>query len=468
MIKLRQIYPLVITSLIFLSNPNINIIDVLPDCIAYLLLILVIGSLGETVPYLAECRSALVKLALVTLVKLPAVTVMYSNMTSGKDIVPLFTLVFAALEVILLYSAVENGYKALSYLGERTDCSSVRDPFRISRKTVTTPEALRIFTLAFFFLKSILSVIPELFLLTPESISLRRKLADAYPTVIVLCIFASLIIGIIWLCRTIKYVKTINKADDMRVAIDSLKKRGAPEEESAKDTLKRLTSSLTLIAVSSLFIFDVVISDFGGYNILPHFIYGIILFCALFNYAEQKTQRILYIISTSGFCVSSLLSHFALKRFFDTFTYMHLSYSKSAMEAYNAVKIYSVIEFIFAIAMLFAAAWITRSLITSHTDVAPDDVSYSKINERNHQVTFKKTLPLFIIAAVINAMKLVNVFIKQTTKIIYSEVNPDGIASSGVPVMDTLIFLACAVYVTCAFVTSSNIKDEVKFKYGKE
>ena len=285
---------------------------------------------------------------------------------------------------------------------------------------------------------------------------------------IVLCIFASLIIGIIWLCRTIKYVKTINKADDMRVAIDSLKKRGAPEEESAKDTLKRLTSSLTLIAVSSLFIFDVVISDFGGYNILPHFIYGIILFCALFSYAEQKTQRILYIISTSGFCVSSLLSHFALKRFLDTFTYMHLSYSKSAMKAYNAVKIYSVIEFMFAISMLFAAAWITRSLITSHTDVAPDDVSYSKINERNHQATFKKALPLFIIAAVINAMKLVNVFIKQTTKIIYSEVNPDGIASSGVPVMDTLIFLACAVYVTCAFVTSSNIKDEVKFKYGKE
>jgi hypothetical protein len=133
MTKIKNKYPLVILSLILLFNPSANILDILPDFIAYLLLIIVIGELGETVPYLAECKSELVKLSLVTLIKIPAFTVMYSNMNTGKDIVPLFTLVFVAIEMILLYSAISNGFRALSYIGERTDCASVRKSFPVGK-----------------------------------------------------------------------------------------------------------------------------------------------------------------------------------------------------------------------------------------------------------------------------------------------------------------------------------------------
>ena len=176
MIKAKRVYPLVILALIFLFNPNVNLIDVLPDCIAYILLILVIGAYAETVPYLAECKGAGIKLALVTLIKIPAFSVMSSNMASGKDIVPLFTLVFAVLEMILLYSMLDNGFKALEYIGERTDCASVITPFALKNGKAFTPEALKILTLIFFMAKGILSVIPELFLLTPEDASLRKGL----------------------------------------------------------------------------------------------------------------------------------------------------------------------------------------------------------------------------------------------------------------------------------------------------
>ena len=139
MTKIKKAYPLIVVALIFLFNPNANLIDVLPDIASYVLLIVAIGNLTETVPYLAECKGALVKLSLVALVKIPAFTVMYSNMSFGKDIVPLFTLVFVTLELILLYSAVSNAYNALSYLGERTDSKSVRDPFPIGRGKTATP-----------------------------------------------------------------------------------------------------------------------------------------------------------------------------------------------------------------------------------------------------------------------------------------------------------------------------------------
>ena len=191
----KVVFPLVILSLVFLFNPNANLIDVLPDLVAYLLFILVIGSHSESVPYLAECRGALIKLALVTLIKIPAFTIMYSNMVSGKDIVPLFTLVFAVLELILLYSAVENGFRALGYIGERTDCASVRDAFSVGGGRTMTPESLKVMTFIFFVARASLNVIPELLLLTPEETTLRRKLQEAYPAVLVISIFAALIIG---------------------------------------------------------------------------------------------------------------------------------------------------------------------------------------------------------------------------------------------------------------------------------
>jgi hypothetical protein len=97
----KVVFPLVILSLVFLFNPNVNLIDVLPDFVAYVILLLVIGSHAESIPYLSECKGALIKLTLVTLIKIPAFTIMYSNMVSGKDIVPLFTLVFAVLEFLL-------------------------------------------------------------------------------------------------------------------------------------------------------------------------------------------------------------------------------------------------------------------------------------------------------------------------------------------------------------------------------
>ena len=468
MIKVKRVYPLVFLALVFLFNPNVNLIDVLPDCIAYVLLILVIGSHSETVPYLSECKAACVKLALVTLIKIPAFSVMYSNMASGKDIVPLFTLVFAVLEMILLYSMVDNGFKSLVYVGERTDCTSVIKPFVIKKGKTFTPEALKILTLIFFGARGILSVIPELFLLTPEDASLRKKLTEAYPTVIVISVLTALVIGVIWLYHALKYLKSIKSTGDLGIALESLAVKGTIDEINTMDMLKRFNSALTVLAFSSIFIFDVAFSDFGGYNKLPHFIYGILLFVAVYNLSNRKELKLCSIIGVAGFSISSLLVYLFTSRFFESYTYINLPFSVSARAAYLPVKIFGVTETVFAIVMLVNAALIFVDFIKNHTDVSPSDASYSDTNRKNHRATMKKTLPLFALSIIISVMKCANIFIKQSSTLIYSEVNPDGIAASRVPAMDTVIFFICLVYVIYSFVCASTLKEEIKFKYGKD
>lgn len=465
--KIRNVYPLIVISLILLFNPNANLIDVFPDLVAYVLLIVAIGSRHEIVPYLAECKEALVKLALVSLIKIPAFTVMYSNIATGKDIIPLFTLVFVTLELILLYSAVTNGYNALTYLGERTDCASVRDAFKVGRNRKCTPEQLKILTYIFFGARGILNVVPEIFLLTPEDTSLRKRLAEAYPAVLLVCIFAALIIGLVWLKHAMKYAKAI-KEGNIAEAINSLTYHGTPEETRVKDQLKKLTFSLTLLAISSIFIFDVSIADFGGYNLLPHFIYGILLFMSLYNLTKLDRLRSMLTVSAAGYSLSSLVAFFLTLRYFENYTYVDLKYSKLARSAYMPIKALAILELIFALFMLFVSLCIIIDFIKEHTDVSPSDPSYSKTNEKNHAMTVRNTLPVFVISALIHVMKCLSVFLKQTSTVLHTDANTEGIIASGIPAMDTVIFLACVVYVICCFVKASNLKDEVKFKYGKD
>ena len=467
MTKRKGVYPLIIASLVILFNPSANIIDVLPDCIAYGMLIYAISGIAATVPYLAECEGALKKLCFVTLIKIPAFIVMYSNMKYGSDIIPLFTLSFAAVEIILLRIALKNLFSALSYIGERTDCKSVREPFPVSKKRSISPDSLYGITFGFFVSKAALGVIPELLLLSREDFALKKELNEAYPTVLIFTILIALVLGAMWLKCAIAYARSIKNGGDLLPAIEYIKGASYTPESDAQAKEKRLLNALTLLAVSSLFTFDIAFKNFGGYNILPHFIYGIILFYAVYNLTSDKRARTWLTAVISCFSLASLVGQIFTVRFFDKYQYSDLSYSKYAKAAYLPIQITSVLE---TVTMVFAALICVKILtefVKEHTEVSPSDPSYTASNLKAQRRLIKLLCPLPFFSAFISILKCINTFLNATVRVIDSEVNPDGIVTSGAPFMSTLIFLVTIVYVVYSFTVVSTVKDEVKLKYGE-
>lgn len=465
--QIKRRYPLIILSLVFLFNPNINIIDVLPDFAAYTVLAMMIGGFAASVPYLAECKEALVRLSLITLIKIPAFVVMYSNMKFGSDIIPLFTLSFAVLECIFIYGAVRNFSLAVSYLGERTDCESARAPFPITKSKSIAPEAFGTVTVIAFFIKAVLNILPEIFLLTGEDFVLKKRLMDMYPTALVIAVLTSLAISVVWLVYAVKFVKHVRKIGDFESSLKEVESYSSSGISDTDRLKKRLVEALNLLALSSIFIFDISFQNTNGRNILPHFIYGIVLFCAVINLTDRKLIKILLIAFTSGFTVSAIINQSLAARFFDRYQYIDLSYSKIARAEYAPIKITATIETAFVIAMTVIAAIILVDFIKTHTDTSPSDPSYSISNRRAHKRLVKITLPLMVLSSVINAMKCVNVYLKQKVSIIPTQVNPDGIAAPGIPVFSTVIVLFSIVYVIYSMVTISTLKDEVRLKYDK-
>ena len=104
-----------------------------------------------------------------------------------------------------------------------------------------------------------------------EVTELRRKFAEAYPAVLVICILMSFVIGIIWLCHILGYVRSIKSAGDISEALDLITNRPGEETDQSKLTLKKLLSSLTVFAISGIFIFDISFSDFTACSYIFRF-----------------------------------------------------------------------------------------------------------------------------------------------------------------------------------------------------
>ena len=192
----KKHYTAILFSLLLLSNPNFHTVDILPDFIGYFLMAGAIGHAADIAPYFSEMRTWLNRLGVITLVKLPATLVMYSNMHTGRDIVPLFTLSFAILELICLLALISNTYSGLSYLGQRSDVNSLISPIKVFGIKVTT-NGIKGFTTLFVVVKAVLNTLPTICLLTYTDANMARLAQTVYGPFELISIATVLLLGIV-------------------------------------------------------------------------------------------------------------------------------------------------------------------------------------------------------------------------------------------------------------------------------
>ena len=134
---------LLIFAVILLSNPIVNIFDYFPDFIACFIISSTLGFFAERAPYFEEAKKDFLKLGYLSLLRIPSFIIMVritsQNMREG-DIRVLLTFVFAVIETYLAIKAISNIFQAMSYLGQRSDAASLITVFRVSGRSVMTPE----------------------------------------------------------------------------------------------------------------------------------------------------------------------------------------------------------------------------------------------------------------------------------------------------------------------------------------
>lgn len=462
--------------LVFLFNPNVNVIDILPDFVAYFALARILERAADSAPYFEETRKACVKLAWLSLAKLPAfllIVFIRSHNTLDNDVYAMMSTIFAVLEITLLIILIKNLFSALFYLGERGGAVSLIAPFPARRAGRTVrPEALRSYTVAFAVCKCVLYALPDYFLLsrtTDSGVLVTAPLSRYYPVAIIVSFAAVLVLGAVWLALCKKYIAAVLGEGKFAAALGALARAGSEKEYELKRKRRSIRFALRLLAVATVFSFPLALTETNEINVFPEFIYGALLLLALFKLGEHTSSSAKPVLFSGGAFVLSSLLRFAFSvRFHASYTYYDMLTSKAATSAYLPVMILSVPELLAFFVFLFFALRTLHAFIAENTGLSPTSENYNR-TERDYHASLKMRANVLTgLAALAALLKCVNVFLNSNVELIYSAGDSyTGVTtSSPLPWFGAAIVAAVVAYVGVAIYFSSVIKEECEMKYS--
>ena len=346
----------ILAGVFFLFNPNINVVDVLPDFIGYLLIYRGLFHASFLSDNLRQARDLIWKLAMVTAVRAAsAVLLPYTSDTFTL----LLVFIFAVLEAMYAIPAIQVVFEGAYAVGTRLDCPSIyqtkerkkRTKRGTTVRTVEGAEQCKIFTVVFFLLKTVASVIPEL-----PSLQLTDDLSDNSRFQMPLIMFRPwlyvffgilvLIVGIVWLVRIARYINGLRKDSRLCEGIRRYFDENVASEPGLMAAL-RMRKVLFLIGFAAL---SSITFTLDGLNVLPNVIPAVFLFFAFLMLLPKDRRALpgmILSVITGGFSIGNL---FVQVPYFSEYTAQDSYYITEAANMYGPVRICGMLEFLLLLA----------------------------------------------------------------------------------------------------------------------
>ena len=358
--------PLII-SFIFLFNPNISIIDVLPDFVGYILLCAALAKIADLNDYLYDALKIFKRMVLIDAGKWLAIFWVF-NMTvvdQKNSSILLFTFVFSLLELLFLLPAYKKLFEGIIQLGyiipNNTILSNEKKSGRINKA--------RKRTVLFIIAKAVLAVLPELADLTNASYdeTLGKGVVDLYHYIGVMRFLAfipAFVIGVIWLINMIKYFNYLKRDEIFMNGIsDKYKNDVLPRK--GLFVKRNFYTFIILIIAALCFTADFRVEY---QSVLPDFLAALIFagaFIILSTHIEAKKTG--WIISTSVFFGFSVLSNVCENAFFKEYYYGAIYKSLEAQNLYTVLVAVNILKALALIAVLVELYKILLKMIEMHT-----------------------------------------------------------------------------------------------------
>ncbi len=350
-----------IASAIFLFNPYINIVDLLPDFFGYLFLIKALTKWADLCPNIADAMESLGKLRWFMLLKMAAMLLVP---LVDDTYVLVLTFAFLAIEYIYLIPSLGRIFDGFVYFGTRFNGHAI----------FANIKNVRTLTYLLFIGKGLLGLFPELCSLSNfehlgyVTSGIQIDYADYKYVLAGLNLILSSLIGILWLVNIIPYFRRIASETEFlsRIINDY-------DLEITKNfglTFRRaLRSAVSLIIAGFLFFPNLWID---GVNIIPTFIGAIFLTVAMYKLRSLSLGSKWSYRASIIFIVISAISYAVSLYFSINFGLESITRDFAAYEFYNITRILSLFEYAamaFSIYMVYSGL---RRLIRMHLGPDPD------------------------------------------------------------------------------------------------
>ena len=319
---------------VFFFNSNINIIDILPDIIGYVILNLALVSLSFLSEEIDKASRFFRYMIIVEVCKFLSLLWLFGlgRPAERETGTLLLTFVFAIIEAGILfiaYSSLFEGIQALGFAHENTAVLGSRTP---EEKSYT--EKIRGLTLFFVIFKSALAVLPELSNLTSYTYTEDSSMMYLYDYIGIMRAFAFIIVtivGIVWMTKFMKYFKRLGKDEEFCKSLEAIYRERVL---SKRGPLIKFNMGIVFFLFSAAFVFMFDLR-FDGVNISPDFIGAALVILAVFflNKYDNTPKKLLRAAATGYFAVSA--SAYATELlFYEKYYYTAIFRSTAAKACY--------------------------------------------------------------------------------------------------------------------------------------
>ena len=485
----KRFYSLLILCFVLLANPNISVIDIMPDFIAWFILARLFTPAADSSPYFEEARAGFSKLGWINLGKIfgfMLIIYVKGKDSSDNNIFPLVSFAFAALELIYLIPALRNMFNALFYLGERTEATALISPLPTKKQrgisrtddpsykstgkapVFITVESVRDFTYFFFIVKTVLYFLPDMFLLSKTTergyyISISKE----YPGVLLASLAFTILLAVLWFRRIKKYLDRVYEQDKFSSALKSMQSSGSEERYEVKIKHRSMLFSLTILSVATLFSIEVAMDNWSGINVLPSFIYGSLLLIAYHLISKHSNPKKAAYITGLSFIAISFTAYALTISFLSRYDYSDIAEYQGARGLYTAISILSVLELIVLIALLTFITLLLNRFVIANTGISVTSDRYSTLDKEFHKSLIRRNYIFLALGIISAAVKAAEVFINGTTQIIFtdpSDVEMPTIIASDAPWFGLIVAVAALIHIGYTFYLVSSLKDEIRSK----
>lgn len=311
---------------IFLFNPAINVLDILPDFIGWLLIFNAVKRARFISVQMQNASDQILKMMWLSFASF--ICIFLSPHIDGTM---LLTITFAVNVMKLIWGipAFKYIFAGISELSQLYDGKSIFKPLgRSNKEGIAVVER---FTYIFLVSSCVLNTLPEFSELSAQTSKIlsegQRTFLSFKPLFYVLAFIISLVIGIVWLSLILPFFGRIFREKDFVARVKEVYKVNVID--TGKHRAITIMNAILLAIVSGLFLLCIMLDDM---NIVPRFIMPLLIICAsvMLEKCGYSTKPL-----TAVSCVATFVSagaYFMRWHFVTEYSYDSI---RRSFEAYN-------------------------------------------------------------------------------------------------------------------------------------
>ncbi len=356
---------------LFLFNPTISVVDLLPDFIGYVILYFALRKIGDLNDHIDTAIFYTKRMMIVSAAQFLSLIVLFGFVTEQEKPTTylLFSFVVSVFEIIFLSRLYAEFFEGITYLGARHGATEILEKRRTER--------FHSLTVFFFIAKAVTATLPEFSALTFRDGTKWEYIYDyvgLFRTVALMVMFP---IGILWLVRLYRYVKQITRD---RVFMETLFDKYEAEITPKKEIFiqRFATVAFTIFAIGLLFSLDLYMDNI---SIFPDFLCPFLIFVALLLLKKYVPLPKLSLYFCGAHFLTSLLTYIGTVKFYDKYTLLLTRNTTEAYDAYVVLGIVKTVDSIMFFLMIASLMPILQYIITEHTGFSP--ISESNVHQED-------------------------------------------------------------------------------------